>query len=238
VDGTPPGAARPMRVPAPRKKGKSLSATCGFRARWPDCRRSGRAIGKVDHHPGFSSRPMIGERPCFWAAAALGYTARIFAAKIERGTAGDLDRRARPLSANPRAVPTAEAAAGPALRRGAGNRQQRREGAASALHTAGGASTKYLCMSMRPRRRGLEGTIVSANVADSAAQVKAIAIKKGITLVSMDSPGMLAFKWGSGGCVSDLQAGGLSSPGSTSEPIHRVLGSHRQLPWTPRLSSG
>ena len=37
---------------------------------------------------------------------------------------------------------------------------------------------------------GLEGTIVSANVADSAAQVKAIAIKKGITLVSMDSPGM------------------------------------------------
>jgi diaminopimelate decarboxylase/aspartate kinase len=37
---------------------------------------------------------------------------------------------------------------------------------------------------------GLEGTIVSAKVADSAAQVKAIAIKKGITLISMDSPGM------------------------------------------------
>lgn len=37
---------------------------------------------------------------------------------------------------------------------------------------------------------GLEGTVVSANVADTAAQVKAIAIKKGITLVSMDSPGM------------------------------------------------
>ncbi len=37
---------------------------------------------------------------------------------------------------------------------------------------------------------GLEGTIVSANVADSAAQVKAIAIKKGITLISMESPGM------------------------------------------------
>jgi len=37
---------------------------------------------------------------------------------------------------------------------------------------------------------GLEGTIVSSNVAGSAAQVKAIAIKKGITLVSMDSPGM------------------------------------------------
>jgi bifunctional diaminopimelate decarboxylase / aspartate kinase len=37
---------------------------------------------------------------------------------------------------------------------------------------------------------GLEGTVICANVADSAAQVKAIAIKKGITLVSMDSPGM------------------------------------------------
>ncbi len=37
---------------------------------------------------------------------------------------------------------------------------------------------------------GLEGTIVSADVADSAARVKAIAIKKGITLVSMESPGM------------------------------------------------
>jgi diaminopimelate decarboxylase/aspartate kinase len=37
---------------------------------------------------------------------------------------------------------------------------------------------------------GLEGTIVSDAMQDSAAQVKAIAIKKGITLVSMDSPGM------------------------------------------------
>ena len=40
------------------------------------------------------------------------------------------------------------------------------------------------------RRPGLEGTVIRADVADSAAQVKAIAIKKGITLVSMDSPGM------------------------------------------------
>ena len=43
---------------------------------------------------------------------------------------------------------------------------------------------------MRRRRPGLEGTVIGADVADSAAQVKAIAIKKGITLVSMDSPGM------------------------------------------------
>jgi diaminopimelate decarboxylase/aspartate kinase len=37
---------------------------------------------------------------------------------------------------------------------------------------------------------GMEGTVVSANVAAGAGQVKAIAIKKGITLVSMESPGM------------------------------------------------
>ncbi len=37
---------------------------------------------------------------------------------------------------------------------------------------------------------GLEGTVISAHVPDSAARVKAIAIKKGITLVSMESPGM------------------------------------------------
>jgi diaminopimelate decarboxylase/aspartate kinase len=37
---------------------------------------------------------------------------------------------------------------------------------------------------------GLEGTVISGALADSAAHVKAIAIKKGITLVSMESPGM------------------------------------------------
>lgn len=36
----------------------------------------------------------------------------------------------------------------------------------------------------------LQGTVISASVPGSAAQVKAIAIKKGITLVSMESPGM------------------------------------------------
>ena len=57
---------------------------------------------------------------------------------------------------------------------------------------------------------GLEGTIVSGNVSDSAAQVKAIAIKKGITLVSMDSPGM----WHQVGFLADafqiFKAHGLS----------------------------
>src|SRR6202166_4873843 len=36
----------------------------------------------------------------------------------------------------------------------------------------------------------LEGTVISANVVASAALVKAIALRQGITLVSMESPGM------------------------------------------------
>ncbi len=48
----------------------------------------------------------------------------------------------------------------------------------------------------------LQGTIISASVADSAAQVKAIAIKKGITLVSMESPGM----WHQVGFLADAFA--------------------------------
>jgi diaminopimelate decarboxylase/aspartate kinase len=46
---------------------------------------------------------------------------------------------------------------------------------------------------------GLEGTVISAEVAESAAHVKAIAIRKGIALVSMESPGM----WNQVGFLAD-----------------------------------
>jgi bifunctional diaminopimelate decarboxylase / aspartate kinase len=49
---------------------------------------------------------------------------------------------------------------------------------------------------------GLEGTVIGADVTDSAAQLKAIALKKGITLVSMDSPGM----WHQVGFLADAFA--------------------------------
>ena len=45
----------------------------------------------------------------------------------------------------------------------------------------------------------LEGTLVTSEGADGAAQVKAVALKKGITLVSMESPGM----WHQVGFVAD-----------------------------------
>ncbi|MCC7200329.1 MAG: bifunctional aspartate kinase/diaminopimelate decarboxylase [Gammaproteobacteria bacterium] len=56
----------------------------------------------------------------------------------------------------------------------------------------------------------LEGTVISGHPADAGARVKAIAIKKGITLVSMESPGM----WHEVGFLSDafavFKAHGLS----------------------------
>jgi diaminopimelate decarboxylase/aspartate kinase len=48
----------------------------------------------------------------------------------------------------------------------------------------------------------LEGTVISAAPGDSAAQVKAIAIRKGITLVSLESPGM----WHQVGFLADAFA--------------------------------
>jgi bifunctional diaminopimelate decarboxylase / aspartate kinase len=48
----------------------------------------------------------------------------------------------------------------------------------------------------------LEGTVITAAPGDSAAQVKAIAVRKGITLVSLDSPGM----WHQVGFLADAFA--------------------------------
>lgn len=48
----------------------------------------------------------------------------------------------------------------------------------------------------------LQGTVISATPADSSAQVKAICVKKGITLVAMDSPGM----WAQVGFLADAFA--------------------------------
>ena len=48
----------------------------------------------------------------------------------------------------------------------------------------------------------LKGTVISATPADSSAQVKAICVKKGITLVAMDSPGM----WAEVGFLADAFA--------------------------------
>ena len=50
------------------------------------------------------------------------------------------------------------------------------------------------------RHPNLEGTVIGAEGADGAAQVKAICLKKGITLVALDSPGM----WHQVGFLADV----------------------------------
>ena len=94
------------------------------------------------------------------------------------------------FSANPRSTPTARLLARAALRRGAGDRHQRGEGAAPALHPARRASTASRCTSMPPRPRSWRARCSAPKGADGGAQVKAVCTKKGITLVSMESPGM------------------------------------------------
>ncbi|HVC02389.1 MAG TPA: bifunctional aspartate kinase/diaminopimelate decarboxylase [Steroidobacteraceae bacterium] len=164
-----------------------LSATCDFA---PDdaLQRQWRALGRVVITQGFIAADEAGETVLLGRGgsdtSAAYLAAKLAAARLEIWT--DVPGM---FSANPRDVPNARL-----LR---------------ALHydeaqeiASNGAKVLHPRCVMPVRQYGiplhvyatqapqLPGTIVSADVADSAAQVKAIAIKKGITLVSMESPGM------------------------------------------------
>ncbi len=127
--------------------------------------------------------------PCCWDAAARIRPAPILrpsctAARLEIWT--DVPGM---FSANPRAVPTAR------LLRALhyDEAQEIASNGAKVLHPRCVLPVRQYQIPLHvyaTQAPGLEGTVISANVADSAAQVKAIAIKKGITLVSMESPGM------------------------------------------------
>jgi hypothetical protein len=77
----------------------------------------------------------------------------------------------------------------------------------------------------------IEGTHISADGGDGAAQVKAVCLKKGITLVSLDSPGM----WHEVGFLADafqvFKRHGLSVDPDLDlgDQCHRVARSGRQL---------
>lgn len=105
------------------------------------------------------------------------------------------------FSANPRAVPTARLL------------KSLHYDEAQEIATSGAKVLHPRCiMPLRQQRIPLHvyatqapehpGTIVSAEPADSGARLKAIAIRKGITLVSMDSPGM----WHEVGFLADAFA--------------------------------
>jgi diaminopimelate decarboxylase/aspartate kinase len=173
--------------PGATQKAGLLSATCDFapdatlQSRW-------RELDQVVITQGFIASNDAGETVLLGRGGSdtsgSYFAAKLLAARLEIWT--DVPGM---FSANPRAVPTAR------LLRALhyDEAQEIASNGAKVLHPRCVLPVRQYKIPLHvyaTQAPGLEGTIVSGNVADSAAQVKAIAIKKGITLVSMESPGM------------------------------------------------
>lgn len=178
---------RADRRPGATQKASLLSATCDFtpdatlQSRW-------RALDQVVITQGFIAANDAGETVLLGRGGSdtsgAYFAAKLHAARLEIWT--DVPGM---FSANPHSVPTAR------LLRALhyDEAQEIASNGAKVLHPRCVLPVRQYKIPLHvyaTQAPGLEGTIVSANVADSAAQVKAIAIKKGITLVSMESPGM------------------------------------------------
>jgi bifunctional diaminopimelate decarboxylase / aspartate kinase len=173
--------------PGATQKAALLSATCHF-APDPNLQAQWRALEQVVITQGFIAANDAGETVLLGRGGSdtsgSYFAAKLNAARLEIWT--DVPGM---FSANPRAVPTAR------LLRALhyDEAQEIASNGAKVLHPRCVLPLRQYKIPLHvyaTQAPGLEGTIVSANVADSAAQVKAIAIKKGITLVSMESPGM------------------------------------------------
>ncbi|HXC10712.1 MAG TPA: bifunctional aspartate kinase/diaminopimelate decarboxylase [Steroidobacteraceae bacterium] len=173
--------------PGATRKSSVLSATCDFA---PDQRLQAhwRSLDQVVITQGFIAADDAGDTVLLGRGgsdtSAAYFAAKLNAARLEIWT--DVPGM---FSANPRAVPTAR------LLRALhyDEAQEIASNGAKVLHPRCVMPVRQYKIPLHvyaTQAPGLEGTVVSANVAGSAAQVKAIAIKKGITLVSMDSPGM------------------------------------------------
>ena len=168
-------------------KASVLSATCEF-APDEDLQATWRALERVVITQGFIAANADGDTVLLGRGgsdtSAAYFAAKLNAARLEIWT--DVPGL---FSANPRAVPTARL-----LRElHYDEAQEIASNGAKVLHPRCILPVRQYQIPLHvyaTQAPGLEGTVVSANVADTAAQVKAIAIKKGITLVSMESPGM------------------------------------------------
>jgi len=168
-------------------KASLLSATCDFS---PDLKLQAdwRSLDRVVLTQGFIAANGAGDTVLLGRGGSdtsgAYFAAKLQAARLEIWT--DVPGL---FSANPRAVPTARL-----LRQlHYDEAQEIASNGAKVLHPRCVLPLRQYKIPLHvyaTQAPGLEGTVVSANVADSAAQVKAIAIKKGITLVSMESPGM------------------------------------------------
>jgi bifunctional diaminopimelate decarboxylase / aspartate kinase len=181
------------------EKDRRLSATCDFS---PDTQLQSDwlALNQVVITQGFIAANPAGETVLLGRGGSdtsgAYLAAKLSAARLEIWT--DVPGL---FSANPRAVPTARL-----LRQlHYDEAQEIASNGAKVLHPRCVLPLRQYKIPLHvyaTQAPGLEGTVVSAEVADSAAQVKAIAIKKGITLVSMESPGM----WHQVGFLADAFA--------------------------------
>ena len=168
-------------------KASFLSATCDFA---PDATLGAawRALDRVIITQGFIAANDAGDTVLLGRGGSdtsgSYFAAKLAAARLEIWT--DVPGL---FSANPRTIPTAR------LLRALhyDEAQEIASNGAKVLHPRCVLPVRQYKIPLHvyaTQAPGLEGTVIGADVADSAAQVKAIAIKKGITLVSMDSPGM------------------------------------------------
>jgi diaminopimelate decarboxylase/aspartate kinase len=173
--------------PGATNKASLLSATCDF-APDPALQTQWRALDRVVITQGFIAANDAGETVLLGRGGSdtsgAYFAAKLQAARLEIWT--DVPGM---FSANPRAVPSAR------LLRALhyDEAQEIASNGAKVLHPRCILPVRQYAIPLHvyaTQAPGLEGTVISATVADSAAQVKAIAIKKGITLVSMESPGM------------------------------------------------
>jgi len=169
------------------EKAGLLSATCDFA---PDARLQAewRSLDRVIVTQGFIAANDAGDTVLLGRGGS-DTSGSYFAAKLEAVRLEIWTDVPGLFSANPRLVPTAR------LLRALhyDEAQEIASNGAKILHPRCVLPVRQYKIPLHvyaTQAPGLEGTIVSANVADSAAQVKAIAIKKGITLISMESPGM------------------------------------------------
>lgn len=175
------------RRPGSNEKASFLSATCDFA---PDAglQAAWGALDRVVITQGFIASNATGDTVLLGRGGSdtsgAYFAAKLAAARLEIWT--DVPGM---FSANPRSVPNAR------LLRALhyDEAQEIASNGAKVLHPRCVMPVRQYGIPLHvyaTQAPGLEGTVISADVADSAAQVKAIAIKKGITLVSMDSPGM------------------------------------------------
>jgi diaminopimelate decarboxylase/aspartate kinase len=168
-------------------KASLLSAICDF-APDPALQAKWRALDQVVITQGFIAANTAGDTVLLGRGgsdtSAAYFAAKLSAARLEIWT--DVPGL---FSANPHAVPNARL-----LRQlHYDEAQEIASNGAKVLHPRCILPVRQYKIPLHvyaTQAPGLEGTVVSASVADSAAQLKAIAIKKGITLVSMESPGM------------------------------------------------